>query len=523
MLISIKYGNFSFISESGYPVPKVTIDRSNNRTASQEYLGSRQIINLEGIIYTHKMVAQYSNSTAGSSSSSGLLDKAINLKKHLLSGSSSEPKLFLMLAGAQPVISGSGYIESINFDTSNNRAVDKIDYSISIELYDNQTGTKTANKNKIYHVSSVQDSIEIESNLDQLYMLDSRNSPNSAIFYPTYTISRTLGAVGNRSVSGSLIEAIKWVNDRQTEFPFTGVIDTGRFPLYNYTRSLDINESNGSINIRDTFLSKNGDPWIDSYDVSTSISDDFTRDIKINGSIEGLHKLDNLDFLTRPFPMAQTSGQQLLNPLLSGSININNMKYTNALSGYSLITGIMYDRALMFDNQCKNLIPNTLQFSTNFPNYRSASLHPIPLSITEGLSPNIAKIEYGYTFNSRPLSIISGALSETFSITDTGPIPRISNIPVIGRRLGPVVYFYTASSGAGERTVSYEGVFNSPTGLKKFKIDNNILNSIENYLLNFKPQLPFTGLITGNNNSINLNENRIRKSITWQYTKCNNG
>ena len=522
MLISIKYGNFEFASQSGYPVPKVTIDRSNIRTSSQQYLGSKQIISLDGIIYTHKMAPQYSSSTAGNSSSSGLLDKAIALKERLLLG--SEPKLFLMLAGSQPVISGSGYIQSINFDTTDNRAVDKINYSISIELYDNQTGVITANKNKIYNVSYVQDSIEIESNLDQTYLLDSISAPDKAIYYPTYTISRTISANGNRDTSGSIIEAVKWINDRRIEFPLTGIIDTGRFPLYNYSRSLDIDEQNGSINIRDTFLSKLGHPWIDSYDVSTSVSEDFVREIKINGKIEGLHKLNkaDLDHIDQSFPLSYASGQKLLFPLLSGSIGVNNMKYTNALSGYENITGIMYDRALLFDGQCKNLIPNTTQFSNNFPAYRSASLHPLPFSITEGLNPNNGTIDYSYSFNSRPLAIITGALSETFSITDNGPIPRIANIPVIGRRLGPVVYFYTASSGAGERTVSYEGVFTSATELKKFKIDNTILNSIENYLLQFKPQSPFTGLITANNNTINLNENRIRKSITWQYTKCSN-
>jgi hypothetical protein len=79
-----------------------------------------------------------------------------------------------------------------------------------------------------------------------------------------------------------------------------------------------------------------------------------------------------------------------------------------------------------------------------------------------------------------------------------------------------------SSSGAGERTVSYEGVFKSPTGFLRFKVDNQTLSSINTYLMNFAPTAPYTGLITANTQSINIGENRIRKSITWQYTKCAN-
>lgn len=520
MLLSIKYGDFEFSSVSGYPVPKVTIDKTNNRTSAQQYLASTQTINLEGIIYTHKMGQQYSSSFTSNSSSSGLLSKAVNFKKQLLLQGSPEPRLLLITAGSLPVVSGSGYIDTISFDTSQNRATDKIDYSISIELLDSQTGINTANNNSIYNVSSVQDSIEIQTNLDQLYTTDIAGS----IFYPTYTISRTLSAVGNRGISGSLIEAAKWINDRQKYYPLTGTVSTGEFPLYNHIRSMDINESAGSINIRDTFLSKSGNPWIDTYSVTTSVSEDLTREIKINGTIQGLHKLNNLDNITGSLSLSLASGQNLILPLLSGEIDANNMKYTNAVSGYQSITGLMYSRASGYNNQARNLIPNLSTFTSNFPALQNDLIHPIPLSIVEGLNPTNGTIEYTYLFNTRSSgSIISGALSETFNITDNGPIPRISNIPVLGRRLGPVVYFYTASSGAGERTVTYEGVFKSPSGLKKFHIDNNIVNSIESYLLRFAPQLPFTGLITGNSNNINLNENRIRKSITWQYTKCSNG
>jgi hypothetical protein len=514
MNISVSYGTFNFLSSSGYPVPKVTIGSNSLRTQSKDYLGSNTTISLEGIIYTHKMTSQTdaSSSFPRDDSVSGLLTRAHDFKKNLLK--QQEPALFKILAGSSIVVSGSGIIESINFDTQNNRAIDKIDYSINITLYNNQTGNYTADTGVVYNVSSVQDSVDIESNFNQTYLHDN-------ILYPTYNISRTLSAVGNRGGSGSIVEATKWINDRQRLHPFTGIVPTGSFRLYDHSRNIDINEAEGSVNIRDNFLSKPfGDDWIDTYSISTSISEDFTKEIKVNGAIQGLCPVTGLEGITGLLPVALPSGQNFLSPLFSGTTGI--MKYNQAISGYNSITGLMYVRATGYQENARDLIYDNTSFSGPFPQYRDAPINPLPISVTEGFSPTNGTIDYTYTFNSRPSGLIAGALSETFSITDNGPIPRVTNVPVLGRRLGPLVYTYVSSSGAGERTVSYEGVFKSPTGFLRFKVDNETLSSINTYLMKFAPTAPYTGLITANTQSINIGENRIRKSITWQYTKCAN-
>jgi hypothetical protein len=523
MEIFIQYGNFKFISESGYPVPKATIAINNKRTASEIYIGSTKTINLDGIIYRGLMKKQYGSTPSSSdSSSSGLLDQAIKFKNFLLNQPGKEPRVFTITANSIPIVSGSGYINSINFDTSDNRAVNSIKYTVGIELYDTQTGINTANSGIKYNVSSVNDSYEIETKWDKMYSATGDFRP-TAMFLPTFNISRTLSANGLRGVSGALNEAIRWVNDRQQYFPFTGIFPTAVFPLFNHNRSLDINESAGTVNIKDTFLCKtSGDPWIDTCNISTSVSENFNRDIKIQGKIEGLHKFNNLQSLTGNLVL-KPSGEQLLFPLLSGSLDSDNTKYTNALSGYLSITGSIFNRALIYDSACKNLVYNTTTISTNFPNYNQKALNPIPMSVTEGLSPIRGEIEYSYTYNSRPQAIITGALAETINLNDNGPSQRILNTNVMGRRLGPVVYFYTYQSGVGERTVSYEGVFQGQTAFKKFKVDSNILRAIESYILQFKPSSPFTGLITSNTTSLNMSENRIRRSITWQYTKCADG
>lgn len=503
MLLSVAYGNFIFDSISGYPTPRVTIDNKNNRTSSEQYLSSTQTISLEGIIYLHKLGSHYSSSFS-SAPSSGLLKKAIDLKNTLLS--QREPSLCIIKAGDRPFVSGSGYISSINFDTNQDRAVNKIDYTIEIELFDGMSSGSLNSKPR--NLRSVQESVEIETNWDELYI-------ETSIIYPTYKISRKLSATANKAgQNGALSEAVEWINSRQPYL--TGLVpDTGS--LYDYNRSIDIDESRGSINFSDDFIYKSGQPWIDTYTVSTSMSEDFTKEIKINGTIKGLHKITSLNSITGNLSTA-ASGGSILTPLLSGIVHTGNMKYTNALSGYLSLTGLMFFRAMEYNGSQTNPAPNIPGITQN------AFLHNIPISITEGFNPTNGTIEYTYVFNNRSSgSIISGALSEMINVTDNGPLPRISNIPVLGRRLGPVVYFYVSSSGIGERTATYEGVFKPPTGLRKFKVDNNILNSISAYISGFAPKLPYTGLVTSDTNNINMNENRIRKSVTWQYTKCANG
>ena len=171
----------------------------------------------------------------------------------------------------------------------------------------------------------------------------------------------------------------------------------------------------------------------------------------------------------------------------------------------------MYTRALEYNTLVRNYV-----------GYRAQALNPRPFAITEGFDPAQGAITYNYVFNTRPGPIISGAVTESINLSYSNPLPRTTTIPILGRRIGPVVYFYTASSGAGDRTVSYEGIFAPTTGLKKFTINNSTIEAVNNYLLSFRPSAPFTGLMTRNDQSINMTENRIRQSITWQVTKCSN-
>jgi hypothetical protein len=340
--------------------------------------------------------------------------------------------------------------------------------------------------------------------------------------YPLYDITRTISARGARyfSASGAIIEALRWINDRRVFFPLTGIIPTGKFPLFNHTRSLDINELDGTINIVDRFISKPlmpNEPWINKYSVSTQIRDDFSEQIAIKGNILGLAPATGLSILEAALTYSvHKSGINIISPIGLPNIISSGTKYNSAMSGYKNITGIFYNIVSGHYNLVSNL--NT-DYLFPFHSWNKPPLNPTPINFSESFNPYRGEITYDFTFDNRPKSYISGAISENLTVNDSDPIPRTNSIPVLGRKLGPVVYFYSASSGLGNRSVSYEGVFAPPTGFNTIKIDMQLLNAIDSLIDSLAPSDPYDGYITADSQKINIGENRIIRSKTWSYTK----
>lgn len=510
----ISYGNFKFVAASGYPTPKVSLSINVERTSSEAYLGTTTTISLDGVVM----------SGTGKYTPMANFEKALQLH----SGLFKQPNpSYLTIKSEQNggtdhyvIFSGLATVESINFNSDNDPSLQTIPYDITFKSIETrpppQSGISEVSKLKFF-VQNVQDSYDITPNLNQLYPSGTGSISFSGAIYPTYTISRSMRAQGKNTNSGALIEAAHWINWRAKEkTSFTGIIPTAIYSLYNLERDIDVDPVEGSVSVRDRFLAKpSGPPYIEQCSVSTTIDDTYQRTVNIKGSIEGLEQFDWVNVTGNIFP---TSGSSFIRPSYSGIINPQN-KYTNALSGYLQITGIMFNRAKIFDEYTKKAVPYDANNAQVFSNYRTTDLNPFPISITEGLNPAKGTIDYDYSFNTRPLALISGALTERFTIDDSGPAIKYTPIDVIGRRLGPLLYSQGMMS-AGSRTVSYEATFNSPTGLKKMREDTNIMKAIDNLLDMFKPESPYTGLLTSNDRSVNFSENRILHTKVWQYTKC---
>lgn len=505
MKTEVSYGSFSFESKNGYPVPNFTLSIENNRATAGDYLSSEMVVTLEGVVYTQKMkdMSSTNSSDVGTTSVTELFNKASGLKSSIMSNNG---KICTIKCGSTSIVASTGILKNISFKENENHWAYTIDYVIEIGIpWVSKNNWSNLTKDKHYHVSNVQDEYRLEVIDDQMYFYNNQ-------YLPTYRISRTLGATGKSfdSSSGSLVYAKQWVKERELVAPLTGIFKPLDFPLYNQTRNISVNEVDGTYTITDTFISKSGNPWIETRSINTSIDASLTRQIEINGKIQGLQPA-NVSYA----PTSSISGQQDLYPLITG---ISNYKYQNAVSGYSGLANQFYGIAKTYDN---------LSFSnwhgsniSDFDNIFTRTLNPIPLSSTEGLNPTEGSISYSRTYNSRPLSLISGAISETLSIRESKPTYATSPIFVIGRRLGPVLTTNTFASGIGVKTVSYEAVFPRPTGLKGYSFPRTIRNDINRFVSGLKPQQE-PSFIKEDSETLNLTENRLSRTISWEYTSCN--
>lgn len=495
---SIKFDDFVFDPDKGFPIPSITTSIASDRTASYQYLGSTQTINLKGYIYDNSIT--------------GLINKALLLKSGVIS---STPKPFLFNLYNKPVISGSGYVTEISFDSSERNGVDILDYNISIDFSSSVTGRTTINDStKIYNVSNVEDNLTIS--------ISDKNYFYNNAFYPLYDITRTTTAQGNYTTSsGAIIEAVSWVNDRKRMVPSSSIIPSSQFPLFNHVRNLNLDELEGKVSITDTFVSKPFEPnlpWTENFTIDTNINsteEGITTEISLKGSILGLVPFTALDGIDAPFDInVVRSGQKMLQPfgnLGSGS------KYDGALSGYNaiVVTGLLLpNRALGYYNA---LISGIARTGIGYTGIILPLNTGSPAKLTETFDPFNGQITYDIAYSNTRQPCISGALpnSENINISDSPPLPRTTNISVLGRRLGPVVYPIIDSSGVGTRSITYEASF--PTGDCRTNIKNRILRDINNLIDNYQPKRPYTGYVTGNEQSVNLKNGRITHTKTWTY------
>lgn len=542
--IVIKYGNFTFTSLSGYPTPNLTVSTDQIRTPAGDYLMSEKTITLDGVCYAAKKTIHNHIGPLSSSqediSINGLFLLASGLQTRILQNNHSGLHIFLANATSASdnyLIKNNAIVDSIVFNENDNSWRNTIDYTITLKIYDSGTGSYLTSGFGNY-VTSVTDTYNLQ-------LMDTNNYLYQDRYVPVYKLTRTIGAVGKRihPVTGALYHAKMWVYNREKTAPLTGMFRPSDFILYNQEREVSVDEPGGSYTIIDNFIAKSGDPWLETYTINTSIDNQFNRKISINGSIQGLEPASgvytsesmnlNTDQATNALP--SRSGQLDIYPTATGLqgyitnngrtnfatfTNIGKNKYMNAVDGYNILRERIFNRALSYNNSTINLIDSAWNGSSVFPNYRNRPLNPIPLSLTESMFPFEGKITYQAEYDSRPISIITGAISETCSFTEKLPTKRVQEIQILGRRLGPLVYEYYGSVGIGSRTVSYEAVFPRESGLKGYSFPQRILNAVDTMLLQFKPLPPFTGYLREDTQQIVLTENKLVCVKSWDYTKC---
>lgn len=407
---------------------------------------------------------------------------------------------------------------------------------------------------------------------------------------PQYKISRKLSARGvlyestcgtGSGYHNACLSAKQWVSDRlaapwQTtnasgvyfggDFTAAGMSSNNLY-LYNHVRATSFSITEGSYEVNDTWLAMpTGITHIEDYTIDVSTDEKFVKTVKVNGTIRGL----------RIAPTSLVKDSANLIPSGDGRLSLStynqlgqtgNVSYTmdtgiapvankanryeNALMGWhSGVKPFLYRRAssaLNAPRYSNTYVPSNYSRTTplNNPTYSKDSLlNVIPWSTSETHDPRKGIITYGYEFNNK-FTIISGVISESISIDDTGPTDVVAEVFVIGRRLGPILQSLSAKTSA-KRSVNIDITVMPVTGINQYFMTNpncpmytggNAYNAIEKILEGLKPfgirdssvgftarTSPLPGQVyqTENSQTWNPTEGRYTRKAAWVYQQCNN-
>lgn len=521
----IKYGTFEFNADSGYPVPQISISVDQDRDGAGRAIGQKTIVNLEGVIYAK----------SGNRGFDQLVSKESGLRNAFKTdGLTLEIGCSGTTVGSKvPYFSGIPKVNRYTADKTNNYWLNTIAYSIELQI--DASGAAGSN---IFGVTSTQDEWNIET-IDEFSYVNNpaggavlRSALNIPIglSYPLYRISRTIGAVGKFIPTGSgssgispIKNAKDWVFYQVTGgLSLSGVIR--ELQLYNFTRSIATSEVDGTYRITDNWIgipSGSFSGYTESYNVESSLDNSYLRTVNINGTIKGIIPFNTGALYTTATLSASGSGS--LYPLGAGSVRVTSpatSKFESALSGYSGVKGSMLTRAQCF------LEKPTTGIIRQFFNRAEAPLNPLPLSVTEGFNPTDGSVTYSWVYNNRPINLVSGSISETFTINDTLPVQQVAEIFVLGRRLGPILQDLGTYSVAN-RDVTFEVNLLRPSGLSGIQFPADAYRAITGLIESFNPKYLSTGanevksFEKSNTENWYVSEGRFVKSKSWSYTRCN--
>ena len=527
----IKYGTFNqwkynafdggpSATGEAYPLPAVNWTLSTDRNSAGT-LQSREIkVNIKGIVSLSGLMEHADSQTT--SSFDYLIERAKFLQDEIFK---NDNKYFEFFFANAALVSGTAAVENLEFSPNENNWTTTIDYSLDLRISPTGTGS-------LFYQGTAP--TQFLSSCDDSFTITQEDRKDAGENY-LYRLDRNISATAKAYTempSGALTYAKIWVHNRAEIATFSNIIDAN-YNLYNRTRNIELTETDGTYAIQDSFLLKEGNPWIytDSVDISTNNAN--LRTITIAGEIEGLspatgdyHTLSDASHASGQLDISGIAPNQTYQKgdtaiwTGEGEDGTPIMKYENAVRGYEALLGgnYFFNRALTYDEEAKAMIGS------------SRPLHGIPVSIDEGLSPQQGKITFSRVFDSRPTGLLKGTLFESFTYTDNAPKALIETVPVIGRRLGPLYYNTQGYSDVstmkfaqskGTRSITYEAFFPPNTGLANYKFPIEEVNKIDNYLHLYAPGGDYTGFITQDTQELNLTENKLTKTITWEYVECN--
>lgn len=559
---NIRYGDFYFDPINGYPVPQVSISQTVNRSSAGTPFSYATTVTLEGLIYAfsgYNNDCEPPNSLDQDTGFGFLMQQASGLSEVFRKDFQEFVITCNNGSNETILVSGDGNdkhitkINSINFNTSQDYWAVTIPYTIeiSVQSADGFMGTGVGYPSGGgFFISSFTDNISINVDTSKSYYAASADEPIPTPFpnpygvnsqppqgnlqggtrmlpfpvatgYPTYTVTRTVGAAGiQTSGLNSVKNAQAWVINQLSEFPISGMTDG--LDLYNRERSITADSAAGTYQIVENYV---GVPdvaslgYLETFEVSQDISSNGTRTLSINGNIQGLETSDG----AAPDITGGYTGS--ITPTHTG-VPAEDTKYRNALSGYVSVQDDFFNRVV-----------NTMPYYSPTPDmsqfFSSENwVNPVPASKREGFNPAQGSISYNWSYDNRPLALINGAQGERLDINDNYSTRSVANVYVIGRRLGPVTQdlgTYTKP----KRRVTYSARFPKPSGFQGYSITDAVYNDVINTVAQYDPALlnpgrdtdnnpvgPIISNITNDSYSFNPIDASVSYTVEWEYTRC---
>lgn len=567
--MDIKYGNFSFL-DNKLSIPVISTSTDLNFTDGGAVLGGTLNITLQGkIIGTGELnnINNYDKPQTKTSwfdiidlinkIESGFSKDYQELKITCGVGAESEPKTIWGLDNIDPHATKVNSIKFTNNSDSNWSQV--VDYSIELQTEITGITDYIAVGQEHCYVSSIENSYSIEPITDNSFYITNPLSSNRSardigfrnslfpyisgeIFFPGYTITRRLSATGRASKPRNNNPLYRSTAIQNAKSFVTGLLyyDTSIYKVLNnltiFDRitTIDANDTDGRYSINDTFIAYSGvvdKAYTEKFNITNAVDDKFNRTVTIEGSIQGLKKLspENNNLY---WNIADGNGTK---DYLFPTYKENNQ------TAYNVATGVL-------DNLIKSEVPYYRCLSVSFPSgflnrvgtdvpYDYSSwfspwsgwLNPIPVNTR--IQHDIAKatVDYTFVFNSRPMSLVSGAISEDISVEDNYSTREMTTQTIFKRN--PLLQDFGTYS-IPSRTVSYNAKF--PIGNisnSRLAMNSSVLTMINTAIQQFNPKrmdpqsVPaslaqyyyYHSWITENNENFNPLDGSFRKTLTWNY------
>jgi len=392
-------GTVSYDSKKIIPAPFVAINKVYQKSANGEILGKLYNIVLNGTLVSYK----------GSPTSSGTFwNQSGYPQDETIPEISRLGALLRKQKALRQLFSDEGRsLEIQSLDGSEPTKCNPRVISIDIpqgQWFTQTPYTITLEADVIYPIEVQDSGLNLISDASESWNIETDDQPEGFGLPRIYRLSHSVSAVGKRfyNEDGSFTKH-PWEYARDFVLPKLGFDSTmalssgvSNLPSFyggfNHTRSETRDEQGGSFTITETWVLASGTALEDfSVETNKDSASSLTR-VSVQGTITGLEQRDS-------------------------DLNLTTSKYTNALSRFTIASGLALPRAQTYSGYTLNIIPIVERIGRN---------------------PVAGTISYGFEYNDRPSTLISGALSESITVVDSLSIQTIALIPVLGRSRGPV-------------------------------------------------------------------------------------